>query len=412
MRQRIARGMRMSLPYLVIPGLNALSPLVVLPAISHAFGLAGWTAVAIAQSLGATAAVAIGLGWGLSGTQRVARQVDRSIARTFTTATLTRTVPAAVLLPATAVATAMLVGEHVFAAVLIAVGTALTGFSAGWVFIGTGRPARILWSEALPRFALTGAAALLILAGQSLAWYGWALVAASLVAATVPARLLGVHATDLVRLSPSRVLRLTGRQWPALTSGLLSTAYMSFAATAVAIVAPGALALFAAVDRVMRMVLQVLFGLNRMLQKWVGGAARADERIRRAGVVVLVTAGAGVVCGVGFALVSPWLIGLVFAGTIEVPREAALVAGGTLAVVLVSNATGNTLLVALGRIVGVTLSAAVGCVVGLPLIFWGAHLGGALGGLLGQLAAEAAVVITQIAVAVIVLRRRTRTVVA
>lgn len=397
---------RLGLPYLLIPGLSAITPVIVLPAISQSFGVAGWNAVAIAQSLGATAAVAIGLGWGLSGTQRVARQTRRAVARTFVASMLTRSLAAALLIPLVVVGTLLLVPEHRIAAILIAVGTALTGFSAGWVFVGTGRPAHIMYAEAIPRVILTGIAAVLILAGQPLVWYGIALVTASLLAIVLPWRLLAAERADATRWSARRIVRLTGRQWPALTSGLLSTAYMSFSTAAVAMVAPGALPLFAAMDRVMRMTLQVLFGMNRMLQKWVGGAPDARLRIHRAFLVVLATTAAAAFCGVAFAVGCPLAVELLFAGTLAVPTEVAVASGALLAVIMVSNSTGNTLLVALGRTGGVALSAGVGCAVGLPLILWGAHVGGAFGGIMGQLTAEGAVVVTQAVVAGVAARRR------
>ena len=94
MKSRSARNSRLTagrvrfvasafLSYLAVPLLNAVSPLLALPAITAHFGGSAWAAIAVGQSLGGTAGVIVELGWGLSGSQRVARMSPRNRANAF-----------------------------------------------------------------------------------------------------------------------------------------------------------------------------------------------------------------------------------------------------------------------------------------------------------------------------------------
>lgn len=409
LRTRLRRGLTLVGGYLGIPLLNAFSPLIAIPAITHAAGAEAWAAVAIGQSLGATAAVLAELGWGISGTHRIARQAPRNIAQTFAMGLLTQVmvgIPAAVL---AAIAAYLLAPEQKLTAALLALGTAAT-FSAAWVFVGIAQPRRILFQEALPRMAAGAIAGLLIFAGAPLIIYGIAMLAATVIGPVLACRALGVTRADLTRLSFARLIFAIRCQGKALTSRAFSSLYVSFGTTAVALVAPQATAAYAAVDRLIRMAQRVLASLHFVMKGWVGRATTRGERVRRATQAVLANAATGVVSGVAFAFLAPVIGRVIFSGVIDFRPEYMAIAGGTLAVIFVSMACGQILLVALNRIGGLAWSAVAGAAVGLPAILAGAQLGGVVGALVGQLTAEVVVLAVQLVVALRALRRRTATV--
>lgn len=79
--------------FVVMPAAGVLVPLAALPAIGS-LGAATLLGVFYAQAVGAAGAVVVELGWGLSGTQRVARQAVRNSRQLVALSTLTKLVTA------------------------------------------------------------------------------------------------------------------------------------------------------------------------------------------------------------------------------------------------------------------------------------------------------------------------------
>jgi O-antigen/teichoic acid export membrane protein len=383
--------------YLAVPVLNAVSPLLALPAVTSTYGAGAWTAVALGQSLGGTAGVVIELGWGLSGTQRVARMSSRNRARVFGTSLVTKAVVAIPALGLAVPFAAWLAPEFGAIAALIAVATGLAVMGGGWIFIGMMRPRLFLFTEVLPRTALIAAAAAAISVGGSLYLYPVALLLGALVSPAAAAAVLGVRFGDLVALGPRRVARVILLQGHALSTNIFSSMYLSLGATVATLGSADATLLYASVDRLKRMVQQVIATQQYVLKGWVGREVEPALRIERAVRAAVISAGVGVLCGVGFAVAAPRAAHVVFSGTVQVPPVAAAIGGANLAIVCASMATGPVLLVALGRMRAVARSAAVGAAVGLPAIFVGALLYQGTGALAGQLIAESAVLIVQLA---------------
>ncbi|AGW42141.1 hypothetical protein O159_21630 [Leifsonia xyli subsp. cynodontis DSM 46306] len=347
------------------------------------------------------------LGWGISGTQRVARQARRNIAQTYAAGLTTQVLVAIPALIAAAIAAFLLAPSQSLTAAVVAV-AAGGSISAAWVFVGIAQPRHILLQEAIPRTAAVLAAALALLAGAPLIVYGIALLVAGLLSPALAMRTLGVRRADFLRLSPRRVVFLVRCQSMALTTRVFSSFYISFGTAAVALVAPQATASYAAMDRLLRMAQQVIGTVHFALKGWVGKATTRAERLRRARRAVLTNVVVGLVAGAGFAVVAPVVAEIVFAGVIHIPTPLAAIAGGTLAVIFVSMSCGQILLVTLGRLDALAWSAAAGALVGLPLILTGAALGGTLGALLGQFCAEATVLLVQATAAVRTKRRLDR----
>lgn len=382
--------------YLAVPVLNAVSPLIALPAITATHGGAAWGAIAIGQSLGGTAGVIIELGWGLSGSQRVARMSARNRGRVFATSLVTKGIVAvpvlAVALPIAFVLTPAFGGI----AALIALASGLAALGAGWIFVGMMRPRLFLVTEVLPRTVLVAASAIAISAGLPLVLYPLALLVASITPPFAAAFVLGTRAADLRALGPRRLLAVIRMQGHALSTNIFSSIYLSLGTTVATLGSVNATLLYASADRLKRMVQQVVLTQQYVLKGWVGREVDPSKRISRAVRATLVTALVGLLCGIAFAFAAPLAAEFVFSGTVDIPPLAAAIAGANLAVVCASMATGAVLLVTVGRVGAIARSAVVGAVIGLPAIFVGALLWHGTGALAGQLVAEAAVVVVQL----------------
>lgn len=382
--------------YLAVPVLNAVSPLIALPAITATHGGAAWSAIAIGQSLGGTAGVIIELGWGLSGSQRVARMSARNRGRVFAISLVTKLVVAVPVL-AVAVPTAfMLTPDFGVIAALIALASGLAALGAGWIFVGMMRPRLFLVTEVLPRTVLVAASAFAISSGLPLVLYPVALLLASLSPPVTAALVLGTRPADLRALGPRRLAAVIRMQGHALSTNVFSSIYLSLGTTVATLGSVNATLLYASVDRLKRMVQQVVLTQQYVLKGWVGREVDPAQRVARAIRATLVTAVVGVLCGIAFGFAAPAAAGFVFSGTVAIPPLAAAIAGANLAVVCVSMATGAVLLVTLGRVGAIARSAAVGAAIGLPAIFVGALLWEGTGALAGQLLAEIAVILVQL----------------
>ncbi|MFE4951111.1 hypothetical protein ACFQ9V_13500 [Leifsonia sp. NPDC056665] len=393
------------LSYLAVPILNAVSPLLALPAITASFGSTAWAAIAIGQSLGGTAGVIVELGWGLSGSQRVARMSPRNRAHAYGVSLVAKS---AVGVPVVGVAAALswTLAPEGFRAetATVAAASAIAMLSAGWIFVGILKPRLFLYTEVLPRAFLIAGSAMAIHLGAGLWTYAVALLAAAVTAPVVGALVLRLRWRDLVSLGPRRLLLVIGYQRAALNSSVFSSVYISLGTTVATLGSANATLLFASVDRLQRMVQQVLRTQNFVFKGWVGREVDPGRRIHQALRATRIGVAVGVVSGVLFATGAPLIAEAVFSGTVRVPPLAAVLAGTSIAFICTTMCTGFVLLVALGRVAAVATSAAVGAALGLPGIFFGAMFFGGTGALAGQLVAETAVLVVQL----IAVRRRFR----
>ncbi|WP_426623366.1 lipopolysaccharide biosynthesis protein [Leifsonia sp. McL0607] len=391
--------------YLAVPLLNAVSPLLALPAITASYGSEAWAAIAVGQSLGGTAGILVELGWGLSGSQRVARMSPRNRANAFGVSLVAKAV---VGIPTIGIAVwlSFLLAPEGFGdtAAVVAAAAAIAMFSGGWIFVGILKPRLFLYTEALPRALLIAASAVAIHLGAALWTYTGALLLASVAAPIAGGIVLKLRPRDFVSLSPRRLMRVIGHQRAALSSSVFSSVYISLGTAVATLGSPNATLLFASVDRLQRMVQQVVRPVGYVLKGWVGREVDPESRVHRAVRATFVSGSIGVVSGALFALASPWAAEVIFSGTVHVPPLAAVISGLSIAVMCTSVSTGGVLLVSLRRVSAVATSAAVGAAVGLPGIFFGAMFFGGTGALTGQLLAEVSVLIVQIVAA----RRRLR----
>jgi len=391
------RTVRKLLGFIALPMLSALSPLLALPAITSRYGAEAWGTVAVAQSVGAACAVIVELGWGLNGPQRVARAMEKNRKQIFATALATKTVTFVTMGSIAAGIAVALTPTHPATAALVAVGTAGVGLSSAWYFIGTGSPSRIMTTDSLPRLAAVVFAAIAISAGWPLFVYGFALLLPSIFAPMISALLIGTTRGDFIAVRTAQRFRLAIRlQLTALSGRAVSALYIALPITLVSLVAPQAVVVFAAVERLQRMTLTVLQAVPNFMQAWVGTASDRPARFRRSRRAILINAALGSAAGCAFTLAAPLACRLLFSGVVELPLELAALGGCVIFTVCASRATGNIALVAAQNIRAISVSAVAGACVGVPAILALSAVLGSRGALLGELAAEITVLGVQL----------------
>lgn len=393
------RRARTIVGFVLLPAFNALVPLLLLPVITSRLGLHAWVGVAIAQSVGAAAAVVVELGWGLSGTQRVTRQSAENRRRLIGIAAITKSM---VFIPAAGgavIAVALLVPDDPVVCAVIAIAGPVSSYGTTWVFIGLGRPGLIFFVETLPRaIALLTAAAAVQLTG-SLWGFAVPLLASTILSAIVAHLVLGVRPRHL-RGHRRRQLAVVARaQGTALAGRAVSALYIALPVTLVSVVSPPAVvAVFAAAERLQRMILTGLQAVPNALQGWVGSPPDGCDRRYRARRAVWISLGMGIAAGIVTALVLPVASRLLFSGVADVPPGVAALCGLMIAIVSTSRATGGIALVVIGRVDAIAWSALVGAVLGVPAILLLAAHADAFGAVAGEIVAEACVLAVQVGV--------------
>jgi O-antigen/teichoic acid export membrane protein len=370
--------------YFVIPAVSAAAPLVVIPAITSTYGANGWASIAIALSIGNAGAVIAELGWGVVGPQRVAREPGRK-KFIFEEALSSKLVGVAIVAPVAGFTTALIASEYRLAAALLSIALVGNALTPAWYFIGLGKPIFVLLCDTLPRVLFAILSALVILAGGPIESYG-----IGMLIAVLSAYLLSVLIGRTVRW-PSRVAfrhapSVIKNQSIIILGRCVSTLYTSLPTALLAIVSPGAVATFSALDRPMRMGLSILGGVPARLQSWIGTPDR-QESYRRSRVSLLLNTGLGIVAGLVYALAMPTIAHLLFTGTVTLTYELTAIGGLLVAIICSSRGFGLALVAA---DVANSISAAVigAAITGVSLILILGNFWGVAGALVGLIAAE------------------------
>lgn len=376
--------------------LSIASPLLALPAVTTSYGADGWAAVAIGQSIGGGAAVLVELGWALSGSQRVAPLMSRPARRILALSLVTKAIVLAPILTSAFVLGMFLAQNQNLAAALTAVGTALTGLSCVWFYMGRAQLKRILLLDSVPRLAGILFAALWINHGGPL----WAYAVIGIILPCCASLILittveGLTPSLLRGYSMRRYMVVLNIQRHALAARSLSALYISLPVAVVSIVAPNAVAVFGAIERLQRMTLQVLAVLPNMMQSWIGSATDFEERRQRIDRAILYNGGLGVAAGITYACLAPLAADLVFSGVVDVSLELSILSGTLVLIVCLSRGTGNLALVAMRKIRTITRSTLWGSTVGVLALFILAKLFGTLGALIAEIIAELVVLLVQ-----------------
>jgi hypothetical protein len=327
------------------------------------------------------------LGWGVVGPQRVARTsglLRSAIYRVALASKALAVIPAAVV---AAMVAAFLVQNNRLDAAMIAAGWVMTALTPAWFFIGEGRPLRVLASESFPKVLINVGAAVAILAGSPLIAYSSATLLSPILTLFLAGLFVGGAAIPRMRdlRNAPRVIR---RQIVIVIGRALSVTYTSLPVALLGAFVPSAVPAFAAVDRLMRMSLNVLSGVPSRLQSWVGGAPDKVARRARSDRSFILNVVLGVTCGVGFAVLSPFVAHLLFVGTVQVDVTLAALSGALLCLICVTRGAGLSLVAAGGANYitrGIALSAIVGTACIVPLAVWLGPSGAVIGEMLAEL---------------------------
>lgn len=399
MNQR--RHLREMVLYLLIPAAGFLSPLLVIPAITSRFGVQGWTGMALAQSIGGAIATATEMGWGVVGPQRVAGMSRRDGIDQYRLSLTSRPLTA---LPGMVVAAALtwwLVDDYAAPAALLAAAMASQAMTPQWYFVGTGQPIAVLWSESLPKVLIALVSAVAILAGAPFVVYS------VLMCLSMPIALLTAHwiigpRARLRRSDWDGALSATRNQLIMGSGRAVSVVYTGLPVAFVQLAAPGATAVFAATERLMRMGLLVLYSVPARLQSWIGSVTEA-ERARRIHTAQRICLSMGVGCGIVYALSAPTVSRFMFSGAVTIPYSVSATSGVLLAVICTSMGLGLSM-VATGQANRITAAIVPAAVVALSTVgVMAIHFGAT-----GAVAAEVAAELVGVAVQWYFLRRHAR----
>lgn len=396
---------RRVLAFAGLPFLSLITPFLFLPILARVAGADAWLAFAIGQSSGGFFALFVALGYNTVGPPMVALTATET-----RPALLAQSLRARILvwMPATflAVAVAVIVApaSHRVEAGLMAVAMTLTGLSSAWYMIGLGRAGSIALYEIAPRIAATIAAAAIVLTGGAVIWYPALLIVAMVISvAGYGTRTL---TAEQIRASRWRDIRLVFRtNRAAAATELAGGAYNSLAVTFVgASAATAQAASYVSGDKLYRIGQYSVSALGNALQGWVveAGTARFGERIRRAFFIHLTL---GVLGFAAFALLGPWLSGVLFGSDVAIDLATALGLGAATLGIALGTVLGRITLIGMGANRAFLASVLLAACVGVPAIILLASAFGAAGGAWGLAIGELVSVVAQ-TVSVLWLRRK------
>ena len=393
---------RRILAFAGLPFLSLVTPFLFLPILARVAGADAWLAIAIGQSVGAFLALVIALGYNTVGPTMVALAAPEEKPTVLRRSILARAllfVPCAVV----AVAVAVLIAPegHRVEAGAMSLAMALTGLSSAWYMIGLGRAGLIVFYEILPRIIATAIAAVVLLAWGQVIWYPLLLIAAALVS-VVWYLLRTVGMKSLLERRPGEIRSVIAFNRSAMATELVGGAYNSLAVTFVSLTASAPQAAsYVSGDKLYRIGQYSTSALGNALQGWVVEDARAQfvQRSRRA---LLLHAVLGVFGFAAFALVGPWLSGVLFGQAVAMDQATAIGFGVATFGISMGTALGRIILIGLGARREFLTCVIIGATIGVPAILILAANFGAAGGAWGLALGEFSSVTAQL---VYVLRR-------
>ena len=377
--------------FTVLPLLSLVTPFLLLPVVARVAGPSGWSSFVAGQAVGMVGATVVFWGWNVGGPVLVAQAssaVER--AEVYAASLRTRYLLLLGVVPAAAVVSALVAqpGHRVDASAM-AVATSLLGLSPSWFGIGVGDPWLLFWYDTMPRVvaAVLGAG---VVWATGFVWTYPVLLALSVAVSLVAFRrrvVAGVGGT-----SPFPVSRSGGELRTHLGTAGINLAATAYASTPVPIVTvafrPDVSSSFASADAAYRLGLFTVTAVGNAFQGWTlegaGGERRSRHRAAFGAHLVL-----GVVGGLLFAALGPWVTGFVFGPDVAAPRDVCVWYGVAFLFLSVSTPPIRNLLVPAGRVrlvLGWTLGSAV---VGLVLMIGAAVAGWSAGVAAGMAVSEA-----------------------
>lgn len=373
------------------PILSALAPFIILPAVSRLVGAEGWANFSTGQAVGILGMVALLFGWSVVGPVRIARSsTPHERAVILSESLRSRAVTSLLAVPAAGVVTFAVCSEpYRLESVLVAMATALGGFTPAWFCIGEGNPRGLILFDAAPKLAASGLALPAIILTGQIVWYP-----ALLVAFTLPA--FALHAQrertghDIQGPPPRRTAAVLASLVPTAAIDAAGNAYGSTPVPiATAGLSPDAAGHFASADRIYRIGLLAVIALGNAFQAWVLDP-KADDRIRRHVLAFGALSGLGLLGGTAIATLGPWASAIVFGAAVAADPLPCLLFG--IAFLFISSGTAliRNLLIPAGRYRMVFTTTIISAVLGVATMLVAATAGSEVGVAAGVAIAEAA----------------------
>ncbi len=353
--------------------INGVAALVSIALILNLHGPAVWAGFAVGQSLGLLLAVAVGFGWAVIGPSLIASMTPSARQSEYLIALFVRC-SIYVLVVLITLAAFLLPGLREVRYVLpVTIVYSASGLTSLWYFVGTSSPWRALLTESLPRAAslvLAPVAALFVPSGMVLPCIAGVIGIGLFVGLVGSALsiLLPVSERPLPRLSVADIRAAIVRQRHGLYSGAVSATYMSLPTVVVGALAPGATAVYALGDKIVRLASSALLPLTQVVQGWVPKAEshELNSRVRRA---LTIMGAVGIVSGALCSVGAPFAAQLISGGTLRLGFEYSIPMGLILACTIITQCSGTACLGAFGDYRAIATSAIVGAAFGIPLMF-------------------------------------------
>lgn len=358
------------------PIIAAIVPFFVLPFVSRATGADGWADFSSGQSIGILGVVAIQFGWGVIGPVRVAQNTDAAARAGILRDSLwSRGVLSIVVLPVVAVATVVVTGPELnLDAVLIAVASALGGFTPAWYCIGAGRPDLLMLYDAVPKMIAAGIAIPVILLTDSITLYPALLAVATVVGVVLHAR-GAMRGQRLERTGWPGIRRTIRDLVPIAGIDAVGNVYGSTPVPIATVGLPSAEASsYASADKVYRMGILAVVAFGNAFQAWVldpGTVSRRTRHLAALGAHIVL----GLVGGACIALLGPWATALVFGADVGAALGPCILYGIAFLCISTSTPFIRNALVPSGRYRAVLLATTSAAVLGLVLMAAGAAAG-------------------------------------
>jgi PST family polysaccharide transporter len=377
--------------FTVLPLLSLATPFLLLPVVARVAGPAGWSSFVAGQAIGTVGATVVFWGWNVGGPVLVAQASSaEERAEVYASSLRTRYLLLLAVAPVAAVVAVVVAqpAQRTHAAAMAAA-TAFLGMSPSWFGIGAGDPWLLFWYDTLPRVVAAVAGAGLVAATGWISLYPMLLAASVAVSLMAFRRRVTPGARDTLPWPPGRAVGELRHHLGTAGINLTATAYAS-TPVPVATVAfrPSVSSSFASADAAYRLGLFSVVAMGNAFQGWTLEADADDRRARhRAAFIAHLVL--GVVGGLLFATLGPWVTGFVFGADVAAPRDVCVWYGVAFLFLSLSTPPIRNLLIPAGRVrlvLGWTLGSAV---VGLALMVGAAVAGWSAGVAAGMALSEA-----------------------
>lgn len=385
---------RTGLGYLLSTLIMGILPIALIPVAVSIAGADGWARAAVGQSIGSLGSVIVAWGWAFTGPAEVAAATRQSRSRILVDSIHARSaVSAPVVVAIIAITYVMAAGD--MSSVLLAVASLFAGLSCSWYYVGQSDPTALFVRETLPKVFASVLALAVALIASSLVAYGAVLLIGNLLVCLLAVGYAGAWNMLVVPPSLRHVVGSLRSRSSVFSASAIGTIYVSLPLPLVSLLAPDAVAAFAALLRVYRFLVQLFGPVTQVLQGWVPQATGGSLRSRTY-TAVTVSSIAGLLSGGAVAVVGRPALEVLGGGLFETSILSLVFAGVAALATTVSRTTGLACLPAWGGFRWVLRSMLAGAVGSVMVFLVAIPVFGGDGAWLGIAVAECVVLLVQL----------------